>query len=245
MLGPGGDTLQTDAGTVEGDKVPQPRGSICFIGHTWHYRPLAYVARLQSTAVLQLLRPAFYHGRHSRVFADIQINFGSTLWQAGGKYTYGEHKYWTPTPERLGPRPASSVTPSVTAIRDGCLCTLLPRLRPAWLWDAGAAVENNYFRITIGGHLQRRFTVPTAAVTGRRRRDAKHAVTAKASKPKSERVVNSGNSPASCSVISLKDSLAVICKSPAKCSAQHFPPPRRVALQEHNWNYLIGMLPSR
>lgn len=163
----------------------------------------------------------------------------------GGKYTYGEHKYWTPTPERLGPSPASSVTPSVTAIRDGCLCTLLPRLRPAWLWDAGAAVENNYFRITIGGHLQRRFTVPTAAVTGRRRRDAKHAVTAKASKPKSERVVNSGNSPASCSVISLKDSLAVICKSPAKCSAQHFPPPRRVALQEHNWNYLIGMLPSR
>ena len=96
-------------------------------------------------------------------------------------------------------------------------------------------MENNYLRITIGGHLQWHFTVPTAAVTGRRRRwDAKHAVTAEASKPESERAVSSGNSPASCSVISLKDSLAVICKSPAKCSAQHFPPPRRVALQEHN-----------
>lgn len=33
-VGPRGDTLQTDAGTAEGDKVPEPRGSICFIGHT-------------------------------------------------------------------------------------------------------------------------------------------------------------------------------------------------------------------
>lgn len=33
MLGPGGDTLQTDAATAEGDKVPEPPGSICFIGH--------------------------------------------------------------------------------------------------------------------------------------------------------------------------------------------------------------------
>lgn len=91
-------------------------------------------------------------------------------------------------------------------------------------------MENNYLCITIGGHLQQHFTVPTAAVTGGARGeggggggDAKHAVAAKAGKPGSERAVNSGDSAASCSVISLKDSRAVICKSPAKCSAQHFP----------------------
>lgn len=93
----------------------------------------------------------------------------------------------------------------------------------AWLRDGGVAVENNYLCITIGGHLQQHFTVPTAAVTGGGVGDAKHAVAAKAGKPGSERAVNSGNSAASCSVISLKDSRAVICKSPAKCSAQHFP----------------------
>lgn len=36
----------------------------------------------------------------------------------------------------------------------------------AWLRDGGVAVENNYLCITIGGHLQQHFTVPTAAVTG-------------------------------------------------------------------------------
>lgn len=64
----------------------------------------------------------------------------------------------------------------------------LPGLQmPAWLGNGGFAAENNYLRITIGGHLQWHFTVPTAAVTGRKRRrrrwDAKHSVTAKASKP--------------------------------------------------------------
>lgn len=98
----------------------------------------------------------------------------------------------------------------------------------AWLRDGGVAVENNYLCITIGGHLQQHFTVPTAAVTGGEGGgggdgDGKDAVAAKAGKPGSERAVNSGNSAASCSVISLKDSRAVICKSPAKCSAQHFP----------------------
>lgn len=63
MLGPGGDTLQTDAGTMEGDKVPEPLRSICFIGHMRHYRPLVYVARLLSTAVLQLWLSSFLSQR--------------------------------------------------------------------------------------------------------------------------------------------------------------------------------------
>lgn len=164
------------------------------------------------------------------MFANIQINFHSALRRAGSALTSGANTHMentnteSLTPERPRLHPTNSISWSVTETRDACLCAPLPRLQPAWLRDGGVAVENNYLRITIGGHLQWHFTVPTAAVTGRGRRwDAKHAVTATASKPESERAVNSGNSPASCSVISLKDSLAVICKSPAKCSAQHFP----------------------
>lgn len=87
---------------------------------------------------------------------------------------------------------------------------------------AGVAAENNYPCLSIGGHLQRRFPIPTAAVMGggEAEEDTKHAVTAKARKPESERAVSS---PTSSSADSLKDSRAVICKSPAKCSAQHFP----------------------
>lgn len=194
---------------------------------------------------------AFYHGEGAPACLQTsRLAFSRALRQAGSPLTSGPSTHsentnaelLTPSTPRL--QTTNSITSSVTEIRERCCSrgSNLPACLPAWLWNGGVAVENNYLRITIGGHLQWHFTVPTAAVTGRRRRDAKHTITSKA---KSERAVNSCSSLASCSVISLKDSLAVICKSPAKCSAQHFPPPRRVALQEHNWNYLIGMLPSR
>lgn len=151
------------------------------------------------------------------VFANIQITFHPALRQdTGGKYTYGEHKYRSA--DSQAPGSASPLTQylSVTGIRDA------PALQVAWLRVAGVAAENNYPCLSIGGHLQRRFPIPTAAVTGRRRRRMQNTPSPlkPANQRASERAVNS---PASSSADSLKDSRAVICKSPAKCSAQHFP----------------------
>lgn len=82
----------------------------------------------------------------------------------GGKYTYGEHKSRSADSHAPGTTSLLTQYLSVTGIWDA------PALQPAWLGAAGVAAENNYLCAAVGGHLQRRFPIPTAAVTGRRRR---------------------------------------------------------------------------
>lgn len=170
---------------------------------------------------------AFYHGWRGCVFANIQINFQSALRQAGSTSTSGASTHMkntnpeSLTPKLQGPHPTNSISWSVTEIWDACFCNPLPRLPGCEIVVLERKIITSVLpqEATFSGTLLSRQLLSREGGGG----DAKHGITAKASKPESERAVNSGNSPASCSVISLKDSRAVICKSPAKCSAQHFP----------------------